>query len=45
MTYVMNSRMYWGYIEDKKMSHEGLIVYLNLNLNLRGTIKEVQISE
>jgi hypothetical protein len=45
MTYIMSSQMYWGYIEDKKLSHEGLIAYLNQNLNIRGTIKGVQITE
>jgi hypothetical protein len=45
MTYVMSSKMYWGYIVDKKLSHEELITYLNSSLIFRGTIKSVQIVE
>jgi hypothetical protein len=45
MTYVMSSKMYWGYIVDKNLSHEELIAYLNGYLNFRGTIEAIQIVE
>lgn len=45
MTYLMSKIMYWKYITDFKLTHQGLIEYLNQTLNLRGTIEAVEILE